>query len=310
MQLVPQLEELVLQFREISSLATNLNKPLLISDARDALAMLTKFYVTDIPNLIQTYDGFINRQNYAIPVRIYYPQVDQQLKVAVFIHGGGHNAGSIEVYDPILRKLAKTTNCIWLSIDYRLAPEFPYPTGLEDCRSVINQRSILLDQLGINYSTDQLIIAGDSAGGALCASLTLDYEFIATNQITQQILIYPSLDYSLSLPSTHSLGKGYLLERDKIEWYFNNYFQNNEDRRLLSPLYQELPANYPATLIIGAEYDPLIDEAVAYNEKLHVMNISSEFHKISGVVHTYLMLEDLCLAECKHTYNLIKNFIK
>ena len=110
------------------------------------------------PNIELIYNNEFVLEDHTIPVRIYNPLPSEKLPVLLHFHGGGHMCGSIELYDPISRQLAVNTKCIVICVDYRLAPEFPYPAGIDDCQHLLNNYKNLLD--GMNYS-DQLYIVGD-----------------------------------------------------------------------------------------------------------------------------------------------------
>lgn len=279
------------------------------TNVREALAIMTAKYMTDIDYSIFAIDDTVLNGFYPVPVRTYVPNLTKALPVAVFIHGGGHMAGGISVYDGIVRKLAKTTEHIIVSVDYRLAPEFAYPTGIEDAKAVIRNVFAILEERKIQYLNKELTIIGDSAGGGVCASIVMDKEFVATHAIKHQVLIYPSLDYTCSLPSTDAFGEGYLLEKSKMQYYFRSYFQNGEDARQVSPLHGEFYANMPKTMVIVAEFDPLIDEGILYQKYAAQVGVDSELLKVSGVVHAYLMLENLCPDECNNTYQEISKFL-
>lgn len=281
------------------------------SDAREALANMTRTYVTEYPKKLRTIDDTIDNEGYPVPLRIYLPEsaANKPLQVALFIHGGGHMCGSIIAYDGIIRHLAATTNLIVVAVDYRLAPEFAYPIGLNDCEIVSMNLFSVLDRRKINYASRNLILIGDSGGGAFCATLTLKREFVKCANITTLILIYPSLDYTLNSPGIAQFGEGYLLEKSKISWYFDNYFQHDEDRKAASPLYGSIYSEMPKTLIVVGEYDPLCYEGESYYSKLLEVGVATKLIKIPGVIHAYLMLENLCPQECRDTYNCIAEFI-
>ncbi|MEY4505006.1 MAG: hypothetical protein RL154_1303 [Pseudomonadota bacterium] len=275
---------------------------------REAIANLTAKFMTDRDTSINSTDDVIVRDGYNIPVRIYASSSEPQ-PVAIFFHGGGHMTGGITVYDNIVRKLTKNINHIVVSIEYRLAPEFAYPTGILDCKQAVENIFDILDSRDIKYSSKDLTIIGDSAGGAICATIASDRDFTIKNKIANQVLIYPSLDYTETSPTIETYGEGYLLEITKLKFYFASYFQNGEDRKEVSPLYKNFYREMPQTLIIAAEYDPLNWEAKQYHAKMLEIGASTEFLQMDGVVHPYIMLEDLCKNECELTYKTIKEFL-
>jgi acetyl esterase/lipase len=277
------------------------------TNAREAMEKLTRHYVTQIPELPFVHDDLIPGPDYQVPVRIYHPRPRDVLPVAVFAHGGGHVGGSVSVYDPIARNLAIAMQRLVLSVDYRLAPECPYPAALKDLLAVVKGAYRLLDNLDLGYAPRMALI-GDSGGGALCATLSHRCQFDPAVNIDRQVLIYPSVDYSLSCPSVNDNGEGYMLERDRILWLFDCYFQHAEDRRERSPLYMPITPDYPRTLVITAEYCPLRDEGIAYAKRLTEAGIVCEQHTFDGMVHAFLNLEDVVPKQCDLLYQLLQRF--
>ena len=276
------------------------------------------------PHMSVIKDTFLETPSHNIPIRIYNPAPNDVLPVLLHFHGGGHMCGNADLYDPISRKLALVTQSIVICADYRLAPEHPYPVGLEDCQQVLlHYRSLLAE---MKYS-DELYIAGDSAGGAICTSLVMnnldsdltDKETNRPVNITKQILIYPSVDYTMVSASIDENGQGFLLEKDKMHWYFEQYFQvssldQSEDAQAkiaqASPLLGRFSANMPTTLIITAGCDPLRDEGLAYAKSLEGVGVSVEHHSFDGMIHAYMLLNELVAEECQQTYQLIGKFVK
>ena len=238
-----------------------------------------------------------------IPVRIYDPQPDQNKPVLVFIHGGGHMAGNIDLYDGITRRLANTTDHIVVSIDYRLAPEFPYPRGLDDCQAVVDHLDILLKDFQADLNNISLV--GDSAGGALATTIAYHAQI---NRFSSLILIYPSLDYTFSTQSYKTLATGYLLETEKIVWYFDQYFNPDDDRKKASPLFFSDLSHMPKTLILAAALDPLVDEGKFFHKKLIAAGVDSEYHEGSNLIHCFLNLELVNPILIDQTYKTISSF--
>jgi len=278
------------------------------SNARETLDMLTRHFVSTAPVIPIVKDDLVPGQQFQVPVRIYHPQPDKPLPILVFAHGGGHMAGSLSLYDPISRRLARASSHIVVSVDYRLAPECPYPNGVVDLVSVIKGIQPVLSSLDLKFEP-RLSIAGDSAGGALCASCAHLLQFDSGINIHRQALIYPSLDYTMSQPSVSAIGEGYLLERDRILWYFNNYFQGFENRRDASPLFMPCSDRLPETLVLTAEYCPLRDEGIAYTERLSNAGIRAEHHQFDGMIHAFLNLEDMVKEHCDMAYQRIGEFL-
>ena len=278
------------------------------TNAREGLANLTMLLVTDRTEISWVQDDLVNAPDYAIPVRIYHPTPDASLPVLIYYHGGGHMAGSFTVYDPICRKIAHATEHIVVSVDYRLAPECPYPLGVNDAYNVVKNIWATLDGRGLNYQR-QLSIAGDSAGGALCATVAHNSQHDEGVDIRRQAMIYPSLDYTLTLDSIEENAEGYLLQKEKLIWYFDNYFQKGENRKSVSPLYMEFTNQLPETLVITAEFCPLRDEGIAYVEKVKSTGLYVEHFHFDNMIHAFLNLESLVKDECETVYRKIGEFL-
>jgi len=241
-----------------------------------------------------------------IPVRVYSPEPLQTLPVVIHYHGGGHICGSVALYDPICRKVAEQSHCIVISVEYRLAPEHPYPAGIDDCRDVLANYQACL--AGLKFSKD-IYIMGDSAGGAICTTLAMLSQQDKQLKIDKQILIYPSVDYTCQLPSFDENGTGFLLEKDKIHWYFKQYFQSDENIKKMSPLHGEISQTLPKTLIITAGCDPLRDEGLAYVKALKGVEVPVQHHQFDGLTHAYMLLDSLVVEECQQTYQMIADFV-
>ncbi len=264
-------------------------------------------FIEQGPELSFVEDRELTVDNRTIPVRVYSPEPLQTLPVVIHYHGGGHMAGNVALYDPICRKVAMQGQCIVVSVEYRLAPENPYPAALDDCRDVLANYQACLE--GLNFS-DDIYIMGDSAGGAMCTTLAMLSQQDKRLKIDKQILIYPSVDYTCELPSFTENGVGFLLEQDKIHWYFSQYFQSGEDVKALSPLYGEFSNALPETLMITAGCDPLRDEGLAYAKALESVGVPVQSHQFDGLVHAYMLLESLVAEECQQTYQMVADFIK
>jgi acetyl esterase len=278
------------------------------TNTREGLANLTMLLVTDRTEISLVQDDLVNAPDYAIPVRIYHPTPDASIPVLIYYHGGGHMAGSVAVYDPICRKIAHASEHIVVSVDYRLAPECPYPLGVNDAYNVVKNIWATLDGRDLKYQR-HLSIAGDSAGGALCATVAHISQHDERIDIRRQALIYPSLDYTLTSDSIEENAEGYLLVKERIKWYFDNYFQKGENRKSASPLYMEFTNQLPETLVITAEFCPLRNEGIAYVEKVKSTGLYVEHLHFDNMIHAFLNLENLVKDECETVYRRIGKFL-
>lgn len=278
---------------------------------RAGLASITKSYVTSIDKMAAVIDDDVDLHGRRIPTRIYLPKSSDAAakNVIFFIHGGGHLSGSVEVYDPIARHLAAATNNIVVAVDYRRAPENPYPAGLNDAKEVLLKAYPLLQQHHIAFHR-RLTLIGDSGGGAFSATIAQDLQKQHPKLINRLVLIYPSLDYTLSWPSVKENGKGKLLDESKVAWYFDQYFQHGESRHAISPLYRPVGNLFPPTLVFSGGLDPLRDEDFAFVAKLKAAGVAVQHQHFPSMIHAYLMLEDLVPSQAQQTYHLINQFIQ
>ncbi len=277
--------------------------PTMIRQALDALIQFTSV----VPELAYVSDKRLHLTGRCIPVRVYSPAPAETLPILIYVHGGRGVGGSLALYDPVCRKIALAGHCIVISVDYRLAPEHPYPAAVDDCDQVVMHYRQLLTELSF---TDELILAGDSAGGAVVAGLSMRAQTNPALCFDKQVLIYPSVDFTLSCPSIERYASGYLLEKAKIDWYYSRYFHGTEDLKAISPLFTPLDRHPVASLVLTAELEPLHDEGLAYYQMLKEVGVYAEHHDFAGMTHMFINLEDLVEQECRRLYELIGNFVK
>src|SRR5450631_3844426 len=194
----------------------------------------------------------------ALPVRIYSPP---QLKLGpltglVYFHGGGLVAGSIQTHDSIARALANAGECRVVSVDYRLAPEHPFPAALDDALAVVTFIGAHAARFGIDAA--RLGICGDSAGATLAAATAHAVARIGSPRLALQLLICPILDYSRSTASRRDLARGYLIDQATLDHDLLHYAQGTDPASpRISPLRAVDVSGLPRTVIHTAEFDPL-----------------------------------------------------
>jgi acetyl esterase/lipase len=247
-----------------------------------------------------------------IPVRVFLPEDQIDNKVLLFFHGGGWVTGDIDSYTNLCSRLANETNRRVISVDYRLAPEYPFPSGLEDCYYVTKY---LFNHLHIlSCSEDDIYLIGDSAGGNLAACVSLLLRDRGENVPKKQILIYPATNYDHSENSPYKsvieFGEDYILTSKRIQDYMELYVPNPKDREspYVAPILAKDLSNQPETLIITAEYDPLRDEGEAYGKKLESYGNIVHIFRVKDAVHGYLNspIENNTIKE---TYSIIRRFV-
>ncbi len=275
--------------------------------ARAGLESLGR-YVCASQTVIRLENRYLDTNEYSVPVRIYQPQTDDDLlPVMVYFHGGGHMCGSLDLYDSVCRRMANETSHLLVSVDYRLSPEFPYPAGLNDCLAVLEHIEKLVE--GFPADLDRLVLAGDSAGGNLAASVSHAMHISGRRQISAMLLYYPSVDFTCSTPSYQHLASGYLLESRNIDWYFDHYFSAGHDRRQASPLFFERPECFPPCLLVAAGQDPLVDEGRQFHERLRAAEVMSRYHLEPDLIHAFLKMGRLIPNRLIKVYQLVDDFL-
>jgi acetyl esterase len=221
-----------------------------------------------------------------VPVRIYRPE-DDPLATLMFIHGGGFVIGDLDTYDAQCRALCSRVGVTVVSIDYRLAPEHPFPAGVEDALAAFDW--VVANEPG------PFVVGGDSAGGNL-AAVTAQAR---RGAIAAQLLLYPSPDLANEYPSMEENGEGLLLTRDDMEWFHHHYLGGDESARTdprASPLLAEDLTGLPPALVYTAQYDPLRDAGNAYAEALEAAGVKVIHRSFEGLVHGFFGLGPLSQA--------------
>jgi acetyl esterase len=207
----------------------------------------------------------------------------------VWYHGGGFVIGDLESADRTCRKLAIGTGALVVSVDYRLAPEHPFPAGPDDCFAAL--RWIVDNAASLGGDSSRLAVGGDSAGGNLAAVVALQ----ARDQgvaLRHQLLVYPVTDCTMSSTSYDENAEGYLLTRDSMDWFVVHYLSAGADAKdpRVSPLYADDLRGVAPALVITAEFDPLRDEGEAYAERLRDAGVEVETRRFDGQVHGFFGL--------------------
>jgi acetyl esterase len=257
------------------------------ADARVATdAMLSAF--AELPELASVEDRGIPGPAGEIPIRVYTPEARVAQPIVVFFHGGGFVIGSLNSHDGLCRTLAGRVPAIVVAVDYRLAPEHPFPAAAEDAYAAVRWVADHARELG--GDPGRIAVAGDSAGGNLSAVVSVLARERGGPRITHQMLIYPVVDHSFETRSHIDNADGYLLTRPLMEWFLGHYFSGptpRSDPRFAVLRVADLSGLPPAT-VLTAEFDPLRDEGESYAARLRAAGVPVSVTRYDGMIHGFL----------------------
>jgi acetyl esterase len=232
-----------------------------------------------------------------IGARIYRPSAGR-LPVVVYLHGGGWVFGDLDTHDRACRRLAATSRTAVLSLDYRRAPEHPWPAAVDDTVATLAWIASSPDIL--NPQPPAIAIAGDSAGGTTAALACLALRDTAPRLLPSlQALMYANTDLTGSGESMQSEGHGFGLEASDIAWFNSQWVPDRDmlSHPRVSPLREQDLTGLPASLVITCEHDPLRDQGEAYARRLIDANVPTTLRRETGMVHNFL-LWDLISPAC------------
>ena len=224
----------------------------------------------------------------AVRVRVFTPEADGPMPIMMYFHGGGYVKGGLDETDAFCRRLAKTTGYIVVSVDYRLAPEHPYPAALDDAYRCSLWSYENAEALG--GTKDSFSVCGESAGGNLAAVVCLLARSDEKIEISRQVLLQPVVDFTLSYPSIGMPATECLVPREDLAWYYEEYYDGNTRDFRVSPIFADDLSGLPPALIITAEHDTLRDEGEAYADRLRSSGVPTEYSCYSGMIHGFLQM--------------------
>jgi acetyl esterase len=222
--------------------------------------------------------------------RMYRPGGGAGLPVLVYYFGGGWSLGTLDAGEGVCRMLANAVGCVTIAVEYRLAPEHPFPAAVEDCYAGAAWAAAHAGELGGDAT--RLAVGGDSSGGNLAAAVALLSRDRGGPAITHQLLVYPNTDYQADTPSMRELNDEYFFNPASVRWYWGMYLATPEDgtNPLASPLRADDLSGLPAATVITAEYDPLRDEADAYAARLRADGVPAEIIRYTGMIHGFFTM--------------------
>ena len=223
-----------------------------------------------------------------IPVRIYTPEGRAPFPVLVYFHGGGWVIGNLETHDGVCRHLANAAGAVVVSVDYRLAPEHPFPASGEDAYAAT--RWVAANAAAMGGDARRIAVGGDSAGGNLAAVVSLMARDRGGPPLVFQLLVYPVTDApSANAASYRENAEGYFLTAKMMHWFWNHYCGKNPDLSdpYLCPLRAKDLKRLPPALVVTAEFDPLRDEGEAYAARLREAGNQADLKRYPGMIHGF-----------------------
>ena len=226
--------------------------------------------------------------------RMYTTDNSGDKPLIIYFHGGGWVIGDLDTHHPFCQVLSERTGCTVISVDYRLAPEHPFPAAHEDS---LGATRWIADHIGdFGPSNGHLVIAGDSAGGNLAACTCLDLDEQTRSMVVGEIVKYPVVDhYSADHRSYVERAKGQSLTSAVMHWFWDTYLgdcsANDNRAQRAQPLHSDRLGSLPPTFLITAEFDPLRDEGIAFAEKLRLADVPLQYRHFETAAHGFACSE-------------------
>ncbi|WP_121743262.1 alpha/beta hydrolase [Natronorubrum halophilum] len=233
-------------------------------------------------------DYLIDGPDGDLPVRVYTPDDRGRHPVLLWFHGGGWVRGSIDAADGVCRALVNRTGCSVVSVEYRLAPEHPFPAGLEDCYAATEW---VAEHPAVSLADpDRTAVGGASAGGNLAAAVSLLARERGGPDVAYQLLGVPVTDTAIDTESYDENAEGYGLYREDMRFYWDHYLENDLDEAnpYVAPLRARDLSGLPPGTVITAGWDPLRDEGIAYYERLDAAGVDVTLDHYPDMPHNVI----------------------
>ena len=261
-------------------------------EARASYRSRRAFTQPDAPEVFKVEDKLVSANGVSVAVRVYHPHAapsHSTLPGLVYLHGGGWTIGDLDTHDVLCRSLCLQAGIVVVAVDYRMGPEHKFPAAYDDSVAAFNWTVAHAASLGIDAS--RIAIGGDSAGGNLAAAACLGLRGQSV-QPAFQLLIYPATIMWQDTPSYQANGKGYMLTKESIAYYTENYLRNREDAKdwRASPQLADSHAGLPPAFVMTAGFDPLRDEGLMYADALSKAGVSSQYICFERQIHGFITM--------------------
>lgn len=232
-----------------------------------------------------------------IPVRIYHPEIASTgpHPVVVLAHGGGFVFCDLDTHDGIARALANGVGAVVVSVDYRLAPEHPAPAALEDVYAAVVW--VHANYAELHGDPDRIVVAGDSAGGNLAATVALATRDRGGPAIAAQVMLYPVIDDDFDTESYRTYAEGHFNTRAAMQWYWQQYAPGGADSALISPARAATLAGVAPAVVVTAGRDPLCSEGDAYAARLAAEGVPTTHRRYDDLFHGFMTIPALSATQ-------------
>ncbi len=237
-----------------------------------------------------------------VPIRLYRPREDAPVGGLLYIHGGGFMTGSLDMMDASCQAICSDLGLVVASVDYRLAPEDPYPAGLQDCYAALCWFADNAEPLGV--SADAIAVGGASAGGGLSAAVALLARDRGGPALCYQVLQIPELDDRLDTPSMQAFTDTPVWSRPSAEWSWKHYLgdlHGGDVPAYAAPARSDDLSGLPPAFVTTMEFDPLRDEGIVYALRLLQAGVSVELHQLPGTFHGSSLVPGAAMSQLDHT---------
>ncbi|MGY1422635.1 alpha/beta hydrolase [Bacillus cereus] len=254
---------------------------------------------------INTENKYVNNGDYKIPIRVYTPKGEGPFPILVYFHGGGWVFSDIDGSEYVCNHISKVSNCIVVSVGYRLSPEFKYPIPLEDAYTSVQW---VLNNKHIFNSNGRLAIGGESSGANLAAGVCLKLRDEGNLGVDCQLLITPVTHHYFETDS-YNAGFKYNVTKEKMKWFWNHYLE--DVRQGMEPYASPLLGSaekLPRALIYTAELDPLKDEGMFYAQHLKSNKVNVQYQCFNNLVHAFIHMSEKSQLAKEALIKICKDF--
>ena len=245
-----------------------------------------------LPEGVDFVDHQVPSDGVHVRVREYFNNdLGKNAPALVYFHGGGWVYFNIESHHTFTGTLSSILGAKVFSVDYRLAPENPYPAALNDFDAVFDWIESNHEELGVD--PERISVGGDSAGGNLSAAISIRRQAYSKTLPKAQLLIYPVTDLTFSHDSIEELAEGFFLSKEDMYWFREQYLEDENAAKevLISPLFSQDLSGQPAAVVVTAGFDVLRDEGDAYAQSLKRSNVKTFHHSFAGYIHGFVNME-------------------